>query len=619
MRARRALSILAGLCLTAAPHLTINGAFAASAAVPTVHALSLYDTPMLPEDFDHLPFANPDAPRGGTLTRAVVGSFNSTNPFIIRGDAAAGFQPLGGGYIYDTLMYQNPAEPFTMYGQLAAGIRLDPARRWVEFDIDSRARFHDGKPLTAEDVAFTFELLRKQGAPLYRGYYADVTGVEVLSPYTIRFDFAAHNSRELPLILGQMPILPKHYWEHRDFTRPTLDAPLGSGPYRVASIDAGRRIVYQRVDDYWGKDLPVSKGRFNIDRLVFDYYLDDSVALEAFRSGDVDLRTENTAKNWATAYGFEAVKRGLVKRIVIPSRSPAPMQGFVMNLRRDVFQDRRVREALTLAFDFDWLNRNLFYGLYARTRGYFDESPMEAKGLPSEGERELLEPWREQLPSEVFNQPLPIDEPEELRPRLKKALGLLREAGYEVHDNRLINTATGQPLSFEILLYDTRLQRMVLPLVRNLARLGIEARIRVVDVNQYIVRRRQHDYDMTTDVIAQSDSPGNEQREYWTSAYADQPQSRNTIGLKSPVIDDLVEKLIRASSREELNTRARALDRVLRWGFYVIPQYHSQGTRMAYWNKFGFVEPFPPYGFDLDSWWVRPERAARIEAAQHGE
>ncbi|HET8789838.1 MAG TPA: extracellular solute-binding protein [Modicisalibacter sp.] len=608
------LRIARAAALAAIMALAPLAAFAAPAQdVPTVHGLSMYDAPALPADFSHFPYVNPDAPKGGEMARASVGSFNSTNPFIIKGTPASGLM-----LTYDTLMVQNPDEPFTMYGLLAEGIRLDPDRRWMEFDLHPDARFHDGTPVTASDVVFSFRLLRDEGEPFYSAYYADVTSARALDENTVRFEFAARNSRELPLILGQLPVLPEHFWKDREFTTPTLDPLLGSGPYRIAHIEPGQRIVYQRVEDYWGENLPVNRGRHNIGRLIFDYYRDQTVALEAFKAGNIDLRIESSSSNWATAYDFPAASEGFIERLLIPSGQPAGMQAYVMNLRREKFQDIRVRKAFNLAFDFQWLNDNLFYGAYERTDSYFENSDMEASGLPSEGELELLEPYRDELPAQVFNEPLPIEQPDELRPRLRKALELLREAGYEVRDGQLIDSQTGEPFTFEVLLYDTQFERIVQPLLHTLERLGIQGHIRTVDINQYLHRLRTFDYDMIVASFPQSNNPGNEQREYWTSAYADQPRSRNLIGLTNPVIDGLVEELIRADSREALNTAAQALDRVLRWGFYVIPQFHLGAIRIAMWDKFGYPQPFPKFGLDLDAWWVDPQRAEAVTRRQHG-
>ncbi|MDI5920609.1 extracellular solute-binding protein [Halomonas sp. LR5S13] len=581
------------------------------ADVPTVHGLALYGDPRLPADFAHFPHADPDAPKGGSLVRSAIGSFDSTNPFIIRGTPATGLTE-----IYDTLLTQNPDEPFSMYGLLADGVRLDPERQWIEFDLHPEARFHDGEPVTAEDVVFSFETLTEKGQPFYGAYYADVIDVQALDEDTVHFDLADSESRELPLIIGQLPILPAHFWQDRDFEATTRDALLGSGPYRIGEVEPGRRIVFERVDDYWARDLPVNRGRHNVDRLVYDYYRDQTVALEAFKAGNLDMRIETSARNWATAYDFPALEEGFVKRLEVPDGQPAGMQAYVMNLRRDKFQDIRVREALNLAFDFEWLNRNLFYGAYQRTESYFANSEMAAEGLPSEAELALLEPHREALPERVFEEPLPIEHPEEMRPRLARALELLNQAGYVVRDGVMTHLDSGAPLTLEVLLFDSQFERVVQPLLQNLAKLGIEGDIRIVDVNQYLNRLRGFDFDIIVGSFPQSANPGNEQRDFWTSEYAEVPQSRNLIGLSDPVIDELVDTLIAADSREALDTAARALDRVLRWGFYVIPQWHLGQTRIALWDKFGWQEPFPEYNLDLAAWWVDPERGAEIESRQ---
>ncbi|WP_458526283.1 extracellular solute-binding protein [Onishia taeanensis] len=592
--------------------LLVPGLALAATSAPTVHGLALYGEPALPADFGHFPYVNPEAPKGGSLLRAAIGgSFDSTNPFIVRGTAAADLSQ-----IYDTLLEGNPDETFSSYGLLAQGMRLDPQRRWIEFDLRPQARFHDGEQVEASDVVFSFETLTEQGQPFYAAYYEDITDVRALDEDTVRFEFAPNNSRELPLIIGQLPILPKHFWAERDFTATTLDPLLGSGPYRISEVQPGRRIVYTRVDDYWGKDLPVNRGRHNIDELVYDYYRDQTVALEAFKAGNLDMRIESSARQWATAYDFPAAENGLVKQLNIPDGQPSGMQAYVMNLRRETFKDPRVREAITLAFDFPWLNDNLFYGAYERTESFFENSPMEASGLPSEDELALLSTFEDQLPAAIFETPLPLEEPAKLRPRLAKALELLNEAGYVVRDGVMTQVETGEPLSVEVLLYDTQFERVVQPLLRNLARLGVQGDIRIVDVNQYLNRLRSFDYDMIVGSFPQSNNPGNEQREFWTSAYAHKPQSRNLIGLENPVIDSLVETLIRADSRDELNTAARALDRVLRHGFYVVPQWHLDKTRIALWDMFAYPQPFPEYNLDLAAWWVDPARETEIRKSQ---
>ncbi|RCV87520.1 extracellular solute-binding protein [Billgrantia montanilacus] len=577
-------------------------------AIPTVHGLALYDEPALSEGFDHFPYVNPAAPKGGSLTRAAVGSsFDSTNPFIIRGTPAIGI-----GEIYDTLLVENVDEPFSVYGLLAEGMRLDPDRFWIEFDLRPEARFHDGEPVTAEDVVFSFNLLVEEGNPFYRGYYADVESVEALERHTVRFEFATNHSRELPLIVGQLPILPKHYWQEHDFSAPTLARHPGSGPYRLAEVEPGRRIVYERVPDYWGAELPVNRGRHNIDRLIYDYYRDRDIAWEAFKAGVMDYRTDARAATWAIGYDFPAYNDGLVKRITVPDGQPSRMQAFVFNLREDKFQDVRVREALNLTFDFPWLNANLFYDSYSQTESYFQNSEMAAEGLPTEPELALLEPHRDALPERVFDSALPIDHPTDLRERLRLAYELLLEAGYEVRDGVLVDGDRGHPLSVEVMLFDSGLERVVQPMLRNMSRLGIQGSLRIVDINQYLNRLRSFDFEIITGQFPQSNNPGNEQREFWTSDFAESPQSRNLMGLKDPVVDELVERLIRADSRRELNTAARALDRVLRWNFITIPHYHSGETRIAVWDKFGYPEPFPEYGFDLSAWWVDIEREDEI-------
>lgn len=582
--------------------------------VETVHGLSLYGSPELPADFPYFPHVNPQAPKGGTITHtAVGGSFDSTNPFIIRGTPATGISQ-----IYDTLMASNPNEPFSLYGLLAEGVRLDPERQWIEFDLRPEARFHDGEPVTAYDVVYSLDLLREEGNPFYASYYAGVEEVIALSEHQVRFTFNDSESRELPLIVAQLPILPRHYWEPREFTAPTLAAHPGSGPYRISDVAPGRRIVFQRDDNYWGKDLPVNIGRYNIDRIIYDYYRDRDIAWEAFKAGLTDFRIDARAATWAIGYDFPAYQDGFVKRLTVPDVNPSMMQAFVFNLRKEKFQDPRVREALSLTFDFPWLNTNIFYGTYQRTESFFQNSEMEATGLPSEQELALLEPFRYELlashrSDRLFTEPLPIDQPNDLRERLRRALELLRDAGYEVIDGVLVNQETGQPLSLEVLLYDSGLERVVQPMLRNMARLGVQTSLRIVDINQFLNRQRNYDYDIVISHFPQSNNPGNEQRDFWTSAAAEAPQSRNRMSLAHPAVDALVEELIRASGREELDTAAKALDRVLRWGFYVIPHYHSGETRIAVWDKFGYPEPSPEYAMDLDAWWVDTDREAELQ------
>ena len=569
------------------------------------HALTLYDEkPKYSADFTHFDYANPDAPKGGTLREAGFGSFDSLNPFINKGVAADDV-----GLIYDTLTAQSLDEPFTVYGLLAERIEKGPNNQWVRFYLRPEARFHDGEPVKAEDVVFTFETLLAKGAPHYRGYYADVEKAVIEGPRQVRFDFKHAGNRELPLILGQLPVLPKHWWADRDFSAGSMEPPLGSGPYRIERVEPGRTIQYSRVEDYWGKDLAVNRGFYNFNRIRFDYYRDNNVALQAFKAGQFDYWLETSAKNWASAYDIDAVKDGRIIKEEIPNLNPQGMQGFVFNTRKKHLQDRRVREALALLFDFEWTNRQLFNGAYTRTASYFDNSELAASGLPSEDELKLLEPLRGQIPDEVFEQPFKLPHTNadgKIREQQRRAYELLTEAGWKIENDRMVD-ADGKPVKFEFLLVQADFERVLLPYKRNLAGLGIDLEIRRVDVSQYINRLRSRDYDMIVSGFGQSNSPGNEQREYWHSASADNPGSRNFIGLKDPAIDTLVEKLIAADSREELITRTRALDRVLLWGHYVIPNWHIKTWRVAYWNHLAHPQTTPAYDIGLMTWWKKPD------------
>ena len=569
------------------------------------HALTLYDEkPKYPADFTHFDYANPDAPKGGTLREAGFGSFDSLNPFINKGVAADDV-----GLIYDTLTAQSLDEPFTVYGLLAERIEKGPNNQWVRFYLRPEARFHDGEPVKAEDVVFTFETLLAKGAPHYRGYYADVEKAVIEGPRQVRFDFKHAGNRELPLILGQLPVLPKHWWADRDFGAGSMEPPLGSGPYRIERVEPGRTIQYARVEDYWGKELPVNRGFYNFNRIRFDYYRDNNVALQAFKAGQFDYWLETSAKNWASAYDVDAVKDGRIIKEEIPNLNPQGMQGFVFNTRKKHLQDPRVREALALLFDFEWTNRQLFNGAYTRTVSYFDNSELAASGLPSEGELKLLEPMRGQIPDEVFEKPFKLPHTNadgKIREQQRRAYELLTEAGWKIENDRMVD-ADGKPVKFEFLLVQADFERVLLPYKRNLAGLGIDLEIRRVDVSQYINRLRSRDYDMIVSGFGQSNSPGNEQREYWHSASADNPGSRNFIGLKDPAIDTLVEKLIAADSREELITRTRALDRVLLWGHYVIPNWHIKTWRVAYWNHLAHPQTTPAYDIGLMTWWKKPD------------
>lgn len=568
--------------------------------------IAMHGSPKYSPGFTHFDYVNPDAPKGGTLRRAVVANgFDSFNPFVIRGVAATGI----GSYLYDTLLESSADEPFSAYGVIAESIETPDDRSYVIYNLNKEARFQDGEPITADDVKFSFETLVTKGHPMFRNYYADVAEVTVESPHRVRFNFKETTNRELPLILGQLPILPAHYWKDREFGDNGLTAPVGSGPYRIGDFEAGRSITYERVDDYWAKDLPTRKGRFNFDKIRFDYYTDDTVALEAFKAGNFDFRVESSAKNWATAYTGPQFENGSIATEAIQHHRPAGMQAFAFNTRREVFKDPRVREALAYAFDFEWANKNLFFNQYTRTDSYFANSELASSGLPEGRELEILDTFRGKVSDDVFTEvyaPPTTDGQKGLRENLRKALELLRAAGYAIRDGKMVNEASGEPLTFEFLLYQKTFERVVLPFKNNLARLGIDMSVRLVDTNQYVQRMRKFDYDMAVQGIAQSDSPGNEQREFWYSSNADVSGSRNYMAVEDPVVDELVDMLIQAPDRQELVYRTRALDRVLLHGHYVIPNWYLDKDRVAYWNTLARPENTPKNGVDPDNWWIKP-------------
>ncbi len=573
--------------------------------------ITIFGDPKFKNGFDHYPYVNPDAPKGGELRQAAMGTFDSLNPFIVKGQPAAGAES-----VFDTLMSRSADEPETDYGLVAQSAEIPPDKSWVIFNLRPEARFHDGSPITADDVVFSFDTLKEKGQPFFRSYYEAVTRAEKLDDHRVRFVFAPGDNHETPSIISELPVLSKNYWAKHKFDETTLDPPLGSGPYRIKSFEVGRTIVLERVPDYWAKDLPVNKGLNNFDTIRVDYYRDTTVELEAFKAGAFDLRIENESKKWATGYDFPARREGHVKLQRFPNQRGQGMQGYAYNLRRPIFQDWRVRRALDYAFDFEWDSKHLFYGEYVRTTSYYSNSELAAPALPTPDELKLLEPLRGQVPDELFTQPhtLPTtDGSGDIRDNLKKAADLLKEAGYEIKDGKQVNSKTGQPLTFEILLEDPAFERITLPFAQNLARLGVTANVRTVDSAQYKNRTDSFDFDMIVDLWGESDSPGNEQREFWGSASADQTGSRNTVGIKSKAVDALIEKLVSAPDREALVTACHALDRVLLWGEYVIPHFHQAQDRVAYWDKFGMPDAIPKDGVQLMAWWVDPAKAAAVK------
>ena len=572
------------------------------------HAIAMHGEPNYGPGFDHFDYVNPNAPKGGTIKLSATGTFDTFNSFNAKGTPG----PSAG---IETLLTSGDDEPFTMYGLLAETIEWPEDRSWIIFHLNPEARWHDGMPVTPEDVIFSLEKLRTEGRPLYRFYYQSVTAAEKIGERSVKFTFAEGENRELPLIMGQLPVLPKHYWEQRDFTAATLEPPLGSGPYRIKSFEPGRFVELQRVEDYWGKDIPAQRGINNYDIIRYDYYRDDTIEREALKAGQIDYFSEFSAKEWATAYELPVVRANLLKKERFLNKSSGGMQAFYMNSRRELFRDRRVRRALAYAFDFQWTNKTVYYGQYQQPESFFAPTELASSGLPQGEELEILERYRGRIPEEVFTTPYTAPKTDGSgwpRENLATAFRMLEDAGWVVRDMKLVNAETGQPFTFEFLYVQQSQERVLLPFFHNLQRLGIEVRPRLVDTSQYINRVRSRDFDMMIFNIGQSLSPGNEQREYWGSAAADSPSSRNIIGIKDPVVDELIELVISAPSRESLVQRTRALDRVLLWGHYVIPQLIAPFDRILYWDKFGRPEITPLQGPSVDYWWIDSEKAASL-------
>ncbi|MEL7274555.1 MAG: extracellular solute-binding protein [Pseudomonadota bacterium] len=571
--------------------------------------------------FEHYDHVNPNAPKGGRLNQAVQGTFDSFNPFIVQGTPAAGLN-YQGGLLFDTLMEKGVDEPSVSHPLIALGFSHPADYSTATYKLDPRATWHDGEPIQADDVKWSLEQM-KEHSPQFNRYFSDVTEARIDSPTQITFVFAEKNNRELPLIMGDLPVLPKHWWEGknadgeaRDFTKPTLERPLGSGPYKIGAFAAGSTITWERVEDYWAADTPTRKGRYNFDERRYTYFKDPNAIWEAFKKGGLeDVRTENRAEFWARRYTFPAVERGEVKRETFPETSGHGMQGFFLNTRRPQFSDRRVRKALTWAMNFEDMNKNLFFDQYTRISSYFGGTELQSTGLPTGRELEILKEYEADLPPEIFTEPfeLPVYEDRRSeRQHLKTAFDLLKEAGWERKGNQLVN-AEGEPFKLEILGANPASEKVNAPWINSLRRLGIDASFRVVDVSQLIQRANNFNYDVISSVIRQSQSPGNEQREYWSSDAADRPGSRNYFGAKEKTIDALIERIIYAKDRAELVATTRALDRVLLFNYYTVPQWYLDKARVAYWDKFGIPTPQPTYvGVDLESWWIDPEKAKAL-------
>lgn len=585
------------------------------------HGHSLFGDLKYPPDFKHFDYVNPNAPKGGKLRLAAVGTFDSLNPYIIKGDPAGGL-----GYITETLTTQSLDEVGGEYGLIAQSIYYPGDHSSVSYKLRPEARWHDGVPVSAEDVIFGFNFL-KETNPRYQFYYKNVAKVEKTGDGEVTFFFDSKGNRELPGIMGQTIVIPKHYWEgsdasggKRNISETTLMPPLGSGPYRIKDFKAGQQITYERAPDYWGKDLPVNAGINNFDEITIIYFRDRTIVFEAFKGDQVDVRIGAGTKEWDTQYDFPAVKKGLVVRETFYTKDIQRMQGFVLNTRRPKFADARVRKAFLLAYDFEGQMRTMSFGDYnKRLQSYFQNSELQAKGLPQGLELEILEDVRGQVPEEVFTQEYvnPVNgTPQNLRKNLREALDLLKLAGWSLKGNALVD-GNGERFKAEFLLDDPSFEDVALFYKPNLERLGIEVVIRTVDTSQYQNRELDFDFDIVTDVFAQSLSPGNEQREYWGSAAADRRGSRNTIGIKNPAVDKIVDRIIFAKSREELVAATKALDRVLLWNYYMISQFYRAEIWIPHWDRFGHPEKNPDYDAGFPTlWWWDEEKAKKVAAAK---
>ena len=581
------------------------------AEINIAHAIAMHGEPKYPDSFQYVDYANPDAPKGGKIILSSTGSYDSFNPFILKGTAAAGI-----GNLYETLTTGSSDEAFTEYGLIAKTIEWPDDRSWVAFTIREEAVWHDGKKISPEDVIWTFNTLMEKGHPFYKYYYGDVVEVIQENDNKVRFNFKGNTNLELPLIVGQLPVLPKHYWTNKNFEETSMDIPIGSGPYKIKNFDAGRTITYELDSDYWGKNIPIKKGTENFGIIQYEYYKDRSIEREAFKSGDIDLFSENTSKDWATSYDTPAVQNGLIKKELIEHQNPQGMQGFAFNTRKEIFEDKRVREALSYAFDFEWTNKNLFYNAYKRTNSFFENSELASSGVPLGGELDLLNDYRELLPQKLFQEeynPPKTDGSGFMRKELQEATKLLQDAGWEFQEGKLINKKSGSKFEFELLLVSPAFERIVLPFKDNLAKLGIDVSVRTIDSAQYQNRLDGFDFDMIVSTFSQSLSPGNEQRNFWGSDAAKTNGSRNIIGISNEVIDSLIEKVISAKDREDLIMTTRALDRVLLWNHYVIPQWHISAYRTLYWDIFDKPSVRPKYSLGTNTWWVDADKASTID------
>ncbi len=588
----------------------------AAAETGARHGVSVFGELKYGAEFRHFDYADPNAPKGGLLKLRWIGTFDNIQPFILKGRGAVG----AGMLVHDTLMVRAADEPDAHYGLIAESVELSDDGARVVFNLRPKARFHDGSPITADDVVFSFRALTKKGHPSWRIRYQNVAGAEALAPRRVEFALEPGATRDLPVKLAQMPVLSRAYYETRDFAATTLEPPLASGPYRIAKADAPRSIIYRRVADYWARELPVNRGRWNFDTIQFDYYRDRTSALLAFFAGDYSFREEFTSKSWSTEYDDkQPIQQGLIVREVLPDHSPSGVQAWFFNIRRPKFADQRVRAALDLAFDFEWTNKNIFYGLYDRTKSMFENSELAQSGPPVAAELELLEPFRGQIPDQVFEAPFEpprTDGSGNNRTNLRAARKLLAEAGWRIEAGKLVDGA-GKAMTIEFLIFQPTFERVIGPYKKNLARLGIAVTIRRVDPAQYVERAKSFDYDVITARYVMPETPGVELWNYFGSANADVVGSTNRAGIKNPVVDALIDRILQSPDRAALVVATRALDRVLMWNRYSVPQWFKGSHHIAYWNRYSRPAIKPRYARGvLDTWWYDPAKAALTDAGK---
>lgn len=583
---------------------------AGMAEVRVTHAIAMHGEPKYPADFEHFEYVNPDAPQGGTLHMHSIGTYDNFNRYALRGVAA-----VASTSVYDTLMTRSEDETNVLYPLIAEQVEYPEDFSWVIFHLNPEARHQDGVPITSEDVVFSFNTFMEKGVPQFRQYFKDVEKAEALDRRRVKFTLS-QGSREMVMSLADNTVLPKHYWEERDFSEPLTEVPLGSGAYTITDYKIGQYVVYKRLEDYWARNLPVNRGKLNFDFIRYDYYRDQNVAFEAFKAGEYDIHRENISKNWATLYNGPNFDGGYIIKEEIPHAIPQPMQAFVFNTQRSFFSDRRVRAALNYALDFQWMNANLFYNQYTRTRSYFQNTEYAATGLPSRAERQILQPVRDQIPPEVFTEefnPPVTDGSGNIRPQMRTALRLLRQAGWQIEDRRLVNTRTGEPMEFELLLYSPSMERVAIPVQKNLERMGITMNIRVVDTTQFTNRLRERDFDMISHGYSANYYPDSGLQIVWHSDYLD--YTYNTAGVQDPAVDYLIEGIVaRQDDEEALLHWGRALDRVLTWNHYVIPQWHISMFRVASWDKFSRPGTRPKYSLGLDTWWIDTGKVRKLPA-----